>query len=368
MKIKIKIATTIFLSAIGLALLSGCSSSDAKENENKTATPAPVREVFTLQKEKFATDLRIPGELAAFQTVDLYAKENSYVKTLYADVGSQVQAGQLLVTLEAPELSSQLLGADSKQKALNSIFIASKANYDRMVATSKTAGTISPNDLDQAAARKNADSAQYEAAKASYKEISQTMNYLEIRAPFSGIISARNVNQGAYVGPSGKGSEFPLFTLQEQKHLRLIVSVPEAFTGHLKENDVVNFTVKAFPAKKFQAKVKRLAGALDTRLRAERIEMDVDNNDKKLLPGMVAEVSLNIKGEDSTYVVPLTAVVNAPERVFVIAVNNGKAEWIDVKKGREANGRTEIYGTLTPNQTLVKVASEEIRNGSEFKN
>ena len=83
---------------------------------------------------------------------------------------------------------------------------------------------------------------------------------------------------------------------------------------------------------------------------------------------MVAEVSLNIKGEDSTYVVPLTAVVNAPERVFVIAVNNGKAEWIDVKKGREANGRTEIYGTLTPNQTLVKVASEEIRNGSEFKN
>ena len=135
---------------------------------------------------------------------------------------------------------------------------------------------------------------------------------------------------------------------------------------HLNEGDVVSFSVKAFPDKKFQAKVARLAGALDTRLRSEHIEMDVENDNKKLLPGMVAEVSLNIDGEDSTFVVPQSAVVNAPIGVFVIKVANNKAEWVQVKTGRIDNGQTEIYGGLAPNETLVKVASEEIRNGSSW--
>ncbi len=92
------------------------------------------------------------------------------------------------------------------------------------------------------------------------------LKYLEIRAPFDGVISMRNVNPGAYVGPSGKGSELPLFTLQEQKHMRLVISVPEAYTGYLTDNDKVNFTVKALPNRTFTAQVRRLAGALDNHL------------------------------------------------------------------------------------------------------
>jgi multidrug efflux pump subunit AcrA (membrane-fusion protein) len=121
--------------------------------------------------------------------------------------------------------------------------------------------------------------------------------YLQIRAPFNGIITARNVNPGAYVGPSGKGSELPLFTLQEQKKLRLVISVPEAYTSYLAHKNEVSFTVKSFPIKNLQRRVKRMAGAIDSRLHSERIEMDVMNNDKKLLPGMVAgsEPSLTVK-------------------------------------------------------------------------
>ncbi len=131
----------------------------------------------------------------------------------------------------------------------------------------------------------------------AYSEVAETIKYLEIRAPFAGVISLRNVNPGAYVGPSGKGSELPLFTLQEQKHMRLVISVPEAYTGYLTDNDKVNFTVKALPNRVFTAQVRRLAGALDNHLRAERTEMDVYSNDKTLLPGMVAEVETAAAGE-----------------------------------------------------------------------
>jgi membrane fusion protein, multidrug efflux system len=368
---KLSIVLPVLYALLVAGILSGCSSSDGEEKAKKekehhaadsTAAPAAT---FVLAKGRLSTNMYVPGELIAYQQVDLYAKENSFVKKLLVDVGSEVRTGDLLAVMEAPELQSALSGAESRLKSQEAIYIASKANYDRMVETSKTPGTISQNDLDQASARQKSDFAQLEAARSAYKEIAETLKYLEIRAPFNGVISARNVNPGAYVGPSGKGSELPLFTLQEQKHLRLVVSIPEASTGYLTAQDEVAFTVKAQPNTTFHAKVKRLAGALDNRLRAERIEMDVINEDKKLLPGMVAEVNIPLPAKDSTFVVPQTAVVNSTERIFVIRVADHKAQWVDVKTGRSQGGKTEIYGNLLQEgDQILQVASEEKRDGS----
>lgn len=361
-----------FKSLFVISILSSCHSSEKKTEEKKetkqTATEAAATEVFSVQKGQLSSSLHIPGELIAYQQVDLYAKEASFVKRLYVDVGSEVSAGQLLVTMDAPELGSQLSGAQSNIKSREAIYLASKAAYDRLYETSKTPGTISPNDLEQAAARKNADLAQLEAAKAAYRGVAQTQNYLQIRAPFSGVITARNVNPGAYVGPSGKGSEMPLFTLQEQKKLRLVISVPESYTSYLSNKNSVKFTVKALPNQEFEAQIKRMAGALDARLHSQRIEMDVANNKKKLLPGMVAEVALPLPANDSTFVVPKTAVVNSTESVFVIRSSNSKAEWVNVKTGREANGSIEVYGNLNAGDTLLKTATDEIRNGTALQN
>jgi membrane fusion protein (multidrug efflux system) len=371
---RLTVATVAICAALTVGLLSGCSSSDGEEKKDKKEAPktdsAAVASVvtFDLQKGRLSTNFNTPGELIAFQQVDLYAKENSFVKKLFVDVGSEVKEGQLLVTMEAPELTTQLASALSRVKSQEAIYIASKSNYDRLIETSKTPGTIGQNDIDQADARQKSDMAQWDAAKSAYNTVAETLKYLEIRAPFNGIITARNVNPGAYVGPSGKGSELPLFTLQEQKHLRLVVSVPEAFTGFLSNKDQVKFSVRALPSQKFTAKVNRLAGALDSRLRSERVEMDVYSDGKKLLPGMVAEVDLPMPSQDSTFVVPATAIVNSTERVFVIKVDSDhKAQWVDVKVGRSEGGKTEIYGDLKAGDQLVKVASEERRNGSPIR-
>jgi RND family efflux transporter MFP subunit len=347
-----------------------CNSSHGEKKAESAVAAAPAAlDVFPLQKDKLSTAFQTPAELIAWQQVDLYAKENSFVRKLYVDVGSEVKAGQLLVSLEAPELNSRLAAAESRLKSQEAIYTASKSQYDRLYETSKTPGTISQNDLDQAAARKNSDLAQWEAAKAAHKEVMITQGYLEIRAPFNGVISARNANPGAYVGPSGKGSEFPMFTLQEQRKLRLVVSVPEAYTGYLDSKTAVSFTVKAMPNQTFKGQINRLSGALDARLRSERIEIDVDNNNKRLLPGMIAEVNIPFPAKDSTLIVPKSALVNSTERTFVIRIANNKAEWVDVKKGRESGGKIEVYGgTLQPGDQLVKKASEEVRDGSDVKN
>lgn len=363
-----------------LGILSGCSSSDGEgknggtDKGDKTTAArktdsAAVIPTVVLQKGRLSTTLHVPGELIAFQQVDLYAKVNCFVKRLYVDVGSEVKEGQLLATMEAPEIQSQLASALARVKSQEALYIGSKANYDRIIETSKTPGTIGQNDIDQADARQKSDYAQLEANRAAYNEIAETLKYLEVRAPFDGVISLRNVNPGAYVGPSGKGSEVPMLTLQEQKHMRLVVSVPEDYTGYLHDNDKVQFSVRALPERKFTAEVHRLAGALDNRLRAERTEMDVYSNDKTLLPGMVAEVDLPLPARDSTFVVPSSAVVNGTEEVFVVRVGpDQKAEWVKVREGRSEGGKTEVYSDrLKEGDKLVKTASEEVRDGMPVK-
>lgn len=366
--IKNKYASIVYflLAALAIGQLYSCSSSANNIPEEKAEPQAVPVKIFSLKKGKLASAIQIPGELIAYQQVDLYAKVSSFVKKLYVDVGSEVSTGQLLATMEAPELSAQLDAAASRLKSQEAVYVASKANYDRLYETSQTPGTVSQNDIDQAMAKKNSDLAQLDAAKSAYKEIADTKNYLEIRAPFSGIISSRNINPGAYVGPSGKGSEFPIFTLQQQKKLRLVISVPEAYTSFVNDKVNISFSVKALPEKKFTGIVKRLAGALDNKLRSERIEIDVSNEDKKLLPGMVAEVNIPLPASDSTFVIPKTALVNSTERLFVIQVTDNKAKWIDVKKGREITDKVEIYGNLSEGDSLATNGSEEIRNGSSI--
>ena len=270
------------------------------------------------------------------------------------------------MTLEAPEINSQLAEAESRIKQMEAVYFASKATYDRLYNTSKTPGTVSQNDLEQAEAKKNSDMANVDAAKSSYKEVAANLNYLEIRAPFDGVITIRNVNQGAYVGPGGKGTD-PLLIVQDQNRMRLVISVPENYTGGLSDKDKVTFSVQALPNRKFTAQVSRLAGAVDTKLRAERLEMDVYNKDKTLLPHMYANVDVPLPSRDSALIVPKTAVVTSTEKVFVVKIANNKAQWVEVKKGLQAGDQMEVYGNLQNGDQVVKQASDEIRDGANLK-
>ena len=204
LKNKLTIALAVF-AAVGL---SACSDSKEKQQiaqteQQEASIEKPSVELVTAEKGKLSSTIAVPGELIPYQQVDVYAKITSYVKKLNVDIGSEVHTGQLMAVLEAPEINSQLAAAESRIKQQEAVYYASKATYDRLLSTSKTPGTVSQNDLEQAEAKTKSDMANIEAAKADYKAIASNLGYLQIKAPFDGVVSARNVNLGAYVGPAG---------------------------------------------------------------------------------------------------------------------------------------------------------------------
>lgn len=357
----------IFFLAL-IVTLGACSKTQQQgEKETLSNTPEAGPEKFTLKRDTLEARVTIPGELIAYQQVDLYAKVSGFVKELKVDIGSKVKAGAVLMTLEAPELTAQLSAAEYGLKSQEALVMASQANYNRLVETSKTPGTISPSDLEQAEAKRSTDRANLEAARARYNESVDTKNYLVIRAPFDGTITARNVSTGAYVGPSGKGSELPVLTLQQQDKLRLVISIAEGYSGYFKPGDEVTFKVRSIASQNFTAKLARLSGALDQRLRAQRAEADIDNRSGNLLAGTVAEVIIFLRSADNSFVVPKTAVVNSAEGVFVVKVIDGKANRIPVSKGIEANNYIEVFGELSERDTLLMKATDEIKEGSEVR-
>jgi membrane fusion protein (multidrug efflux system) len=360
MNTKILQPTALFF--VALFILSSCNSN---KKEEPVAELEPKMETFSLAKSKLTTDLRLPAELSGFSQVDLYAKVNSYVKTLKVDIGSDVKKGQLLIELEAPEISSQLSASESRLHSQEAVYTASNSTYQRLLETSKVEGTISKNDLELALSKKNSDFAQLAAARAGHKEIKSIQDYLQIRAPFDGKVTARNVNTGAYVG---QGAQIPLLTVQDQKKLRLALSVPEAYTGYLKVGDMIGFNVVSLRGETFKAKISRMSGALDLKLRSERVELDVINSDEKLLPGMVAEVILPLNSKKETFVVPKSAVVNTAEGIFLIKVVNKKAQRIKVSLGLEVDDQIEVFSDLLQqNDILLSKANEEIKDGDDIK-
>ncbi|HEY4286484.1 MAG TPA: efflux RND transporter periplasmic adaptor subunit [Puia sp.] len=351
----------------------GCTNTEGKpKTEQKETVPAAAAAAsasaapatFVLGSGSIHTELKIPSELTAYREVDLYAKVNSYVRTLTVDVGSAVKEGQILATLDAPELVSQLAAAESKYKSQQAIYESSNATYQRVLDASRTPGTISKNDVDIAVAKRNSDMAQMEAALADYKASNTMTGYLTIHAPFDGIISTRNVNLGAYTGPAGKGSVLPIFTLQQQRYLRLVIEIPEAYKSFIKLNSEVSFTVKAYPDQIFSGRIVRRAGVMDKTLRSEHIELDVRNDDLKLSPGMVAEAVIGMDSEPNTFVVPRGAVVNSTEGVFMIGVVKGVIQRVPVRVGRLTDTQAEVFGAnLAAGATFVTKGSEEIKNG-----
>jgi RND family efflux transporter MFP subunit len=213
----------------------------------------------------------------------------------------------------------------------------------------------------------SADSASLMAARSRYEEAAAMKNYLEIRAPFDGVISARNLYAGAYAGPAGQGSAKPLLVLEERTKLRLVVDAPESVTAYFRREDTVHFSIRTLPGQQYTATISRLAGSMNAQLRTEQLEMDVFNRDKRLLPGMYAQVSVVLTNEKKVFVVPKTTVTGNSQQIFVIRITNGNTEWVPVRKGRESMDHVEIFGDLHIGDQLVTPATDELKSGTPVR-
>jgi membrane fusion protein, multidrug efflux system len=320
----------------------------------------------------------LTAEILPFQRVTLHARANGYVDRVLVDRGSAVRQGQLLVKLTAPELTAQTAEAQSRVETAESAkaeaearLAGSEATYERLKKASETPGAIAGNELVQAekmvdaakAAVRSADSA-IRAARASVQAMKQAEAYLNVTAPFSGIITERFVHPGALVGP---GSEGALLELEQVSKLRVVVPVPEANVASVRRGTRVQFRVPAYPGRTFAGSIARIDRSLDAKTRSMAVELDVDNPRGELAPGMYPQVDWPTRTGNLSLLVPPTAIVTTTERTFVIRVQNGRAEWVTVRRGAASGDLVEVLGQLSPGDLVVRRGSDEIREGAKIE-
>jgi membrane fusion protein, multidrug efflux system len=346
-----------------------------------TAGSAAI-EVVRVVEQSLDVPLSLPGELTAFQSVAMFPRVTGFVKAVNVDRGSKVRAGQLLASLEAPELVAQRAEAQSKLQASEAQLSGARAKADadegtfaRLKAASATPGVVAGNDVLIAEKAADASADQVLAAEQSVEAARQALNairdmegYLRMTAPFAGVITERNVHPGALVGPSTSGDNAtPLLRLVDTTRLRLIVPVPEAYTAGMRARDEIAFAVPAYPGQSFSGKVARIAQAVDVSTRTMAVELDVANGDGRLAPGTFCQVRWPVRRARPSLFVPSASVATTTDRTFVIRIRNGKTEWVDVKTGLTSGPLIEVFGDLRAGDEIAGRATDELRPGTEVR-
>lgn len=344
-----------------ILLITGAVSCNQSGKQPAKGEPKPAIDsvaVFILQSTALDKTISLPGELLPNEKVQIYGKVNGYVKKILVDIGSTVKQGQVIAILDAPEMQSKI--AESKQRlaSVKAKWISSTDVFKRLSEASKSDGVIAPTDLEKAKNQVASDEALLQAAQSELSAVQQTAGYLTLRAPFAGTVTKRNVDAGAYVGKTG---EMPLFEIEDNRSLRLRISVPEAMTGTKVKDEKVQFSIKAIPGKKYEGKLSRQSGSLDVNTRSEVWEFLITNSDHSLKAGMFADCKINIQREGKSFFVPFSAVVTTLEKKFVIKVQNNITSWVDVGQGINATDKAEIFGKLNEGDTLVLKGNEELK-------
>jgi membrane fusion protein (multidrug efflux system) len=374
-----------WLAAVMAALVVGSYNSDtptaaaAEAGTQTAAKPAEERTVpvVSVVSRSLNQTLALPGDLLAFQDVAIHARVQGFVQSIAVDRGSVVRRGAVLARIDAPELKAHVSEADAKVQAAEAQSLEAQAaltsersTFDRLKQASQTPGVVAGNDVEVAqqkveAARARVEGAtrNVEAARQAARSVRDIEAYLQVTAPFNGVVTERSAHVGSLVGPNSG----PLVRMQQVSPLRLVAAIPEAYIAGASVGQPIEFTVATFPGEVFTGKLARLARALDLKTRTMAVELDVSNAGARLAPGMFAEVRWPARRASDSLFVPKSAVATTTERTFVVRVRNGVAEWVDVKRGASMNELIEVFGNLKAGDQVALRATDEIRSGSRVR-
>jgi len=325
--------------------------------------------------------LSMPGQLDPYEAVEVYPRVTGFVKSIGVDRGSRVRAGDVLATIEAPELAAQRAEAQSKVQAAGAQLAATRAKadadagtYDRLRAASATPGVVAGNDLAVAQKAVEADRSQVAAAEQNVEAARQVLQsvaamegYLTVVAPFDGVVTERRVHPGALVGPGGGPGAQPMLRVMQNDRLRLVVPLPEAYVADVRRGTLLTFTVQAYPGQTFTGSIARIAQSVDVSTRTMAVELDVANRDGRLAAGAFCQVQWPVHRASPSLFVPSASVASTTDRTFVIRIRNGKTEWVDVRTGLTSGALIEVFGDLRAGDNVAARGTDEIRPGTDAR-
>jgi membrane fusion protein, multidrug efflux system len=371
----------MFLSAVAiggiLVAFSGLTDRARSRQEvmnwtNEQAVPS----VRLVQPERVAIEqgLTLPGNVSAFYSGSLFARASGYVAEWRKDIGAHVSKGEILAVISAPDLDQQLAEAKAQLTQLQAAVEQAQANSDLgKVTDQRTAQLVTEGwsskqqgDTDHltAAARVAAVTvakANVVAQQAAVGRLQELVGFEQVRAPFDGVITARNVDIGDLLSAGGNTGK-PMFQVADIHRVRIYVNVPQGFLGELSQ--VTQSTLK-LPGLKdsFEAEMVSTSNSLAQNSRTALIELQADNPEGKLLPGAFAEVHFHVPAGADALSIPLTALVFGSKGMQVAAVEGNKIALKPVQIGRNLGNRVEIESGLTLADRLVDNPPESMQSG-----
>jgi RND family efflux transporter MFP subunit len=354
----------VLITAGIVTFLNRKSESDALAKETD-AIAIPTVAVVQPQPEPGNDELVLPGNLQAFIESPIFARTNGYLLRWYKDMGSKVEKGELLAAIDTPEVDQELSQARASREQIKAALGLAKISADRWANLRKT-DSVSQQEADQQASGYQQALANLAAADANVRRLEELESFKNVYAPFSGVLTKRNVDPGALINSGAQAAGRELFDVARVDPLRVYVSVPQAYAPNIKVGMKANVTLQEFPGQKFVGTVARTADAIDMTTRTLNTEVDVPNKDSKLLPGSFGQVHFATGTSIPRITIPVNAMLFRAQGPQVAVVDkDGKVHLRPINIGRDFGATLEILGGVEPSDQIIINPSDSLEEGQQ---
>ena len=361
------LAVAVVIGVVWLCLSRRSSGPVTAPND---ASTLPTVAVSKVTRQDIFKQVTIPAEFRPYEEAMLNAKVSGYVSKMKVDFGDTVKAGQLMATLEVPELQDQLDNARATEAKTEADYTNANLIYTRLVSVNRDhPGLVAQQDLDTAEANDHATAAAIAAAKADVEKYQTLVDYTNITAPFDGVVTWRYADPGALIqaGTSSDSQSLPLVRVSDNYLLRLDFPVSVEYVKDIRVGDVVEVRNESLGGKMFTGKITRFTDKVDEDTRTMMVEIQVPNPDLKMIPGMYATVVLKVEKHADALVVPTQAVSpGKTARVFVVNHDN-QIEERDITLGVESPDEYEVLSGLNEGDLVVVGDHSELQAGQKVE-
>lgn len=306
----------------------------------------------------------LPGTLQGFVESPIYARSNGYLLRWYKDIGSSVKKGEVLADIDTPEIDQQLAQAIAARRQTAASLDLAKSSVERWEQM-RQRDVVSQQELDERKSAYAQAQANLAAADADVSRLQNLAGFKRVVAPFSGVITRRNVDIGDLISPATGDASRALFVLAQTDPLKVYVYVPQAYANLVKVGQQVEVTQSEMPGQVFHGKIERTAGAIDTATRTLQIEVSLPNREGKLLPGAYVQVALPA-GAAKTLTIPTNALLFRGEgpRAAIVG-NDSKVKLQPVTIGQDFGSTLEILSGIQPGDRLILNPPDSLADGDD---
>ncbi len=305
--------------------------------------------------------LLLPGALQAFKDSPVYARTSGYLSHWYVDIGAHVKEGQLLAVIQSPEVDQQLAQAKANlataQANANNAAVQAQRYKDLL-----QQDAVSQQDTDNFVTGQASTYTQVEAAQHAVSQFEQLVGFERVYAPFTGIITARNIDEGQLIN-AGAGANQQLFEEADIRILRVYVSIPQVDSLGARRGTVAQVMLAEYPGQTFTGHIVRSTDSIDPNTRTMLVEIDVDNKDSKLMPGAYGEVRLTLNTGSSSLIVPVPTMVFRAQGLQIATVENGKAKLVPITIGQDDGRVIQVVSGLTKDSNVIQNPPDSILDG-----